>query len=77
MKFYKFILIILIVFLKTGNVLSNNNIFNVNNIEIEKKGKVTNDQLANQAIKRIQPAYRKNFTRRRHKRIIKYKFFTN
>ncbi len=52
MKFYKFILIILIVFLKTGNVLSNNNIFNVNNIEIEKKGKVTNDQLANQAIKK-------------------------
>ena len=38
MKFYKLILIILVVFLKTGNVLSNHNIFDVNNIEIEKKG---------------------------------------
>jgi hypothetical protein len=52
MKFYKLLLIILIVFLKTGNVLSENNIFNVNNIEIEKKGKTTNDKLANQAIKK-------------------------
>ena len=52
MKLYKLLLIILIVFLKTGNVLSENNIFNVNNIEIEKKGKTTNDKLANQAIKK-------------------------
>ena len=52
MKFNKFILIILIVFLKTGNVLSDNNIFNVNNIEIEKRGKTTNDELANRAIKK-------------------------
>ncbi len=52
MKFYKSILIILIVFLKTGNVLSSDKIFNVNNIEIEKKGKITNDKLANQAIKK-------------------------
>ena len=52
MKFYKFILIILIVFFKTGNVLSNNNLFDVNNIEVEKKGKISNDALANQAIKK-------------------------
>jgi len=52
MKYYKLILFILIVFLKTGNVLSNNNIFNVNNVEIEKKGKTFNDALANQAIKK-------------------------
>ena len=52
MKFNKLILIILIVFLKTGNVLSNSNIFNVNNIEIEKKGKVSNEVLASQAIKK-------------------------
>ena len=52
MKYYKLILFILIVFLKTGNVLSNSNIFNVNNIEIEKKGKTLNDTLANQAIKK-------------------------
>ena len=52
MKFYKLIIIILIVFFKTGNVLSENNIFNVNNIEIEKKKKFSNDELANQAIKK-------------------------
>ena len=52
MKSYKLILFILIVFLKTGNVLSNMNIFDVNNIEIEKKGKVSNELLANQAIKK-------------------------
>ena len=51
MKFHKLIIFILIVFLKTGNVLSDNNIFNVNNIELKKEGKVTNALLANQAIK--------------------------
>ena len=43
MKSYKLLIFILIVFLKTGNVLSNTNIFDVNNIEIEKKGKTTNE----------------------------------
>ena len=52
MKSYKLIIIILIVFLKTGNVLSNNNIFDVNNIEIEKKGNVANVSLADKAIKK-------------------------
>ncbi|MDC0952684.1 hypothetical protein OAR89_02850 [Pelagibacteraceae bacterium] len=52
MKIYKFIIFILIVFLKTGNVLSDNNIFNVNNIELQKKGKTTNDELSDQAIKK-------------------------
>ena len=52
MKSYKLILIILIVFFKTGNVLSNTYIFNVNNIEIEKKIKDSNEVLANQAIKK-------------------------
>ena len=51
MKFHKLLIFILIVFLKTGNVLSDNNIFNVNNIELKKEGKVTNALLANQAIK--------------------------
>jgi hypothetical protein len=50
MKSHKLIILILIVFLKTGNVLSDNNTFNVNNIEVEKDGKITNTQLANQAI---------------------------
>jgi hypothetical protein len=52
MKFYKFIIIILIVFLKTGNVLSDDNIFSVNNIELIKKVKTTNQQLVNKAIKK-------------------------
>jgi len=52
MKFCKLIIIILIVFLKTGNVFSNNNIFNVNNIELVKNSKSSNDELANLAIKK-------------------------
>tara|TARA_B100000767_G_C19753731_1_gene531955 strand:+ start:85 stop:1131 length:1047 start_codon:yes stop_codon:yes gene_type:complete len=52
MKLYKLILIILIVFFKTGNVLSEENIFNVNNIEIEKKAKLNNYKLAELAIKK-------------------------
>lgn len=52
MKLYKLIIIILIVFTKTGNVLSDNNIFNVNNIIVEKKTKITNNALANIAIKK-------------------------
>ena len=52
MKFYKFIIIILIVFLKTGNLLSEDNIFTVNNIELIKKVKTTNQQLVNEAIEK-------------------------
>ena len=52
MKFYKPIILILIVFLKTGNLLSENNLFNVNNIQIEKKVKTSNIDLANKAIKK-------------------------
>ena len=53
MKLYKQIsIIILIVFFKTETVFSVNNLFNVNNIKIEKKIKITNDTLANQAIKK-------------------------
>ena len=34
---YKLLITILVIFFKTGNVLSLENIFNVNNIEITKK----------------------------------------
>ena len=51
MKFYKQITFILIVFLKTETLLSENNLFNVNNILLEKKEKITNNALANKAIK--------------------------
>ena len=49
---FKLVIFILIVFLKTGNDLSANNIFNVNNIEIANKDDVSNEKLANQAIKK-------------------------
>ena len=51
MKIYNLIIFIVIIFLKTGNVLSVENIFNVNNIELSKNPDISNDQLANQAIK--------------------------
>ena len=37
MKSFKLLIFILVIFIKTGNVLSANNLFNVNNVEILKK----------------------------------------
>jgi len=51
MKFKKLIIFILVIFLKTGNVLSDENIFNVNNIEVIKKKNTNNQELAQLAIK--------------------------
>jgi hypothetical protein len=76
MKSYKLILFILIVFLKTGNVLSNTNIFDVNNIEIEKKVKSNNDELANQAIKKgFKELLDKILLKEDSKKLEKLKFF--
>ena len=52
MKLYKQIIFILVVFFKTETLLSQNNLFNVNNIELVKKDKITNTQLAEQAIEK-------------------------
>ncbi len=52
MKLFIQIILILIVFFKTGNLLSENDLFNVNNIQLVKKEKSTNISLANQAIKK-------------------------
>ena len=49
MKNLIFISFIIIILFKTGNVLSNNNIFNVNNIEITKKISQNREKLINQA----------------------------
>ena len=38
-------------FFKTETLLSENNLFNVNNIELEKNDKISNSALADQAIK--------------------------
>ena len=43
MKFYNLFIFIIIIFLKTGNVLSENSIFSVNNIIIQ-SGKYRNHQ---------------------------------
>ena len=45
MKIFKLIFI-LIVFLKTETLLSENNLFNVNNIKLEKKDKISNNDLS-------------------------------
>ncbi len=52
MKIYSFLFIILIILFKTGNVLSNNNIFNVNNVEISKEIYKNKEKLVNQAFLR-------------------------
>ena len=52
MKFLKPIIIILVIFLKTGNVLSNEDIFHVNNIELIKKPNISSEEMANRAIKK-------------------------
>ena len=51
MKYLKLISLILLVFLKTGTIFSNENIFNVNNIEIKKGTNINNEAAANMAIK--------------------------
>ncbi len=48
---YKFLFFILVIFIKTGNVLSQDNTFNVNNIEIFNKSGSSNEDLTNSAIK--------------------------
>ena len=53
MNSLKLIFIILIFFVKTGNVLSIENIFSVNNIELTKKTNISNLELSNKAIKSI------------------------
>tara|TARA_B100000989_G_scaffold295439_1_gene276545 strand:- start:2628 stop:3674 length:1047 start_codon:yes stop_codon:yes gene_type:complete len=52
MKFYKQLIFILIVFFKTETLLSEDNLFNVNNIRLEKNNKDTNNELANKAIRK-------------------------
>ena len=52
MKLFLQIFFTLVIFLKTGNLLSENNLFNVDNILIKKRDGDTNEQLANKAIKK-------------------------
>ena len=51
MKFHK-LLFIIIVFFKTETLFSKNELFNVNNIQIEKNDKITNTALSELAIKK-------------------------
>ena len=50
MKQIIFTFSIIIILFKTGNVLSNNNIFNVNNIEIAEENSQNKEKLINQAV---------------------------
>ena len=50
MKIFKLLITILVIFFKTGNVLSENNLFSVNNIEISIDTSTNNKILANKAI---------------------------
>ena len=50
MKLFTIIILILVIFFKTGNLLSENNLFNVNNILLEKNDNDSSKQLANKAI---------------------------
>ena len=52
MKFLKLLSLILVIFLKTGNVFSSQNIFNVNNIEIAKRNDLSSNKLVNKGIKK-------------------------
>ena len=52
MKNLIFICSILIILFKTGNVLSNNNIFNVNNVEISNEITKNREKLVNQSFKK-------------------------
>ena len=51
MKLFKQIILIVIVFLQTGNLLSDNDLFDVNNILLEKKDGTASKFLADKAIK--------------------------
>ena len=51
MKLFLQILFILVIFFKTGNLLSDNSLFNVNNISLEKKENFSVNNLADKAIK--------------------------
>jgi hypothetical protein len=51
MKFFIQIILILSIFLETGNLLSDSDLFNVNNILLEKKDNTSSKQLANRAKK--------------------------
>ena len=52
MKFHKQLIFILIVFFKTETVFSENNLFSVNNLILEKKDNISTNALTDMAIKK-------------------------
>ena len=61
MKFYKIFIIILAFFLKTETIISSENIFYVNNVELIKDAKISNEELTKRAIARGFERLEKNF----------------
>ena len=67
MKSFKFLTFILVIFLKTGNVLSESTLFNVNNIEISGNLSKNNQFFSNEAIKKgFDELMNKVLIRKRH-----------
>ena len=52
MKSFKYLVFILVIFFKTGNVLSESTLFNVNNVEISSNLSANNQFFVNKAIKK-------------------------
>ena len=78
MKNLNLIIFILVIFLKTGNVLSNEDIFHVNNIELIKKTNISSEEMANRAIKKgFEQLKKKNSTKERFKKISRSKSISN
>ena len=71
MKLFIQIILILVIFFKTGNLLSDDNLFNVNNILLKKKINASNNELADEAIKK---AYKQLISRLLLKEDIKKVF---
>ena len=71
MKNYIFIFYISIILFKTGNVLSDNNLFTVNNIEISKELSTNKEELVNEAfIKAFDELIKRIFLEDDYKRLF-------
>ena len=67
MKNYNFILFIIVIFLKTGNVLSNESVFTVNNIEVNKNSFKNKEEL-------IEISFKKGFEKLNSKILLEDDF---
>ena len=78
MKLNKIIILILVIFIKTGNVLSANNIFNVNNVEINKEIYKNKEKIVDKAFEKAFEELSKRYSSRKggYSRVLKAGFRT-